>query len=244
MAAGSQQAIRDYIRERIAIEDRGYATPCWIWQLSLNHGGYGQGHAPGTPRVDTAHRFSYRAFVGDIPVGLHLDHLCRVRSCCNPQHLEPVTPQENARRALPYMAWQKQTHCKNGHELAGDNLYLTRKGERRCRECNREWQRKRYALLGDGHGSPRKPTVMQGTHCRNGHALTPENTINWKGRLRCRACNIEWRAKNDDHRARHRMARIRKAATRGSGGDESQTRSGEFAQKDVIARRHAAGTTR
>ena len=74
-------------------EDRGYVTPCWIWQRHVNpRTGYGQ-----TP-TSTAHRYVYEREVGAIPEGLEPDHLCRVRSCVNPEHLELVSRAENARR--------------------------------------------------------------------------------------------------------------------------------------------------
>jgi hypothetical protein len=223
------EAVRQYVRERIAIEDHGFVTRCWIWQLSLNSSGYGQGHPPGGP-IEQAHRFSYRAFVGPIPTGLHLDHLCRVRDCCNPDHLEPVTPAENNRRALPYMAWRKQTHCKRGHEFTQDNTLRSTSG-RRCRTCYNEWQRSRA-------NAPRtKPVDNPHSHCEKGHELTPENTIVWKNARRCRVCNIAWRAEHDDHRARFRMAKQRKMAAarneRGEGCNRQRP-----TQKDNIARRH------
>src|ERR1019366_4519713 len=72
-------------------------TGCWLWTGGLNRGGYGQFM---TPPCTVAHRVAYELFVGPIPEGLQLDHLCRVRSCVNPQHLEPVSQQENIRRGL------------------------------------------------------------------------------------------------------------------------------------------------
>jgi hypothetical protein len=70
---------------------------CWIWQLQRSPNGYGRTQRNG--KVTTAHRASYERLVGPIPEGLHLDHLCRVRLCVNPAHLEPVTPLENNRRS-------------------------------------------------------------------------------------------------------------------------------------------------
>lgn len=83
-------------------EDHGYETPCWIWQLKKTHptarssGGYGTLRAKGKEYL--AHRYYYEQHRGPIPEGLTLDHLCRVRHCVNPEHLEPVTHLENVRR--------------------------------------------------------------------------------------------------------------------------------------------------
>lgn len=85
------------IRERLESRRQIDETGCWVWTGALSAKGYGQIRLPGGSTAYT-HRESYVEFVGPIPAGLHIDHLCRNRSCFNPDHLEPVTPQENARR--------------------------------------------------------------------------------------------------------------------------------------------------
>jgi hypothetical protein len=77
-------------------EDRGYETPCWIWQRAIGKLGYGNGYHEG--RQQNMHIVYYRRMRGPIPRGLQLDHLCRVRACVNPDHLEPVTNLENSHR--------------------------------------------------------------------------------------------------------------------------------------------------
>lgn len=79
--------------------DGGYKTPCWIWQRSTSQG-YGQMWHNGSTHPLRAHRVIYERHKGPIPEGLNLDHLCRVRPCVNPDHLEPVTQAENVRRGL------------------------------------------------------------------------------------------------------------------------------------------------
>jgi hypothetical protein len=97
----------DRIRFHTVVDEHG----CWVWQAK-KHGGYGRMTitAPdGTQRSTPAHRASYEAHVGPIPEGLELDHLCRNAACCNPSHLEPVTRQENVRRALGWAVGPTRT---------------------------------------------------------------------------------------------------------------------------------------
>ncbi len=75
------------------VEERGFGTPCWVWRRKLDSGGYGQDAAN-----RMAHRIHYERLVGPIPEGMQLDHLCRVRACINPDHLEPVTLAVNCQR--------------------------------------------------------------------------------------------------------------------------------------------------
>lgn len=128
------------IRSKFVVSDSG----CWEWTASRNIGGYGMIWFEGRPRV--AHRVAYGLLVGAIPDGLTLDHLCRVRHCVNPAHLEPVTMYENMLRGESFSARQaRQTHCKNGHPLSGDNLYSNpNRKQRVCRTCRTAYVRAYY----------------------------------------------------------------------------------------------------
>lgn len=82
-----------------APEDRGFATPCWIWKFAISNAGYGVfANQTRISNSRLAHRESFVRAKGTIPVGLTLDHLCGVTSCVRPDHLEPVTHAENVRR--------------------------------------------------------------------------------------------------------------------------------------------------
>lgn len=108
---------------------------CWIWIGAINPTGYGAVWMDGHAR--RSHRVVYELLVGPIPEGLDLDHLCRVRSCCNPDHLEPVTRRENLLRGNPDVQRALATHCARGHEFNASNTYVTPTGGRRCRTCVR-----------------------------------------------------------------------------------------------------------
>jgi hypothetical protein len=123
-------------------------TGCWVWTGAVN-GGARSGY--GYFRKRRAHRVAYEAWVGPIPEGLVLDHLCRVRRCVNPSHLEPVTVRENLLRGDTLQAHNAaKTHCIRGHKLSGKNLRLQKKRSRLariCRTCHREEQRRRRGTL-------------------------------------------------------------------------------------------------
>lgn len=118
---------------------------CWIFQGYLFKG-YGQVTLSAEEGRALTHHVTYKHFIGPIPEGLELDHLCRVPACCNPWHLEPVTHAENLRRAEPYglrvAAFKAKTHCRNGHEYTAVNTRINANGRRRCRACSAEWARK------------------------------------------------------------------------------------------------------
>ena len=116
----------EYIYDRIEV-----AGDCWLWTGPPDR--YGYGTLTRNNRNIKVHRWVYENLVGDIGADLTIDHLCRVRLCVNPDHLEPVTNAENLRRG-------KVRHvCKNGHRRFPWNL-----NDRNCKECRREYDRKRY----------------------------------------------------------------------------------------------------
>lgn len=107
-----------------------------LWTASRDGDGYGQFKlGSGNPR---AHRVSYVLAFGAVPNGLQLDHLCRVRHCVAPAHLEPVTGQVNVLRGqTPAATNVAKTHCPQGHEYDKANTYVDAKGRRNCRHCQR-----------------------------------------------------------------------------------------------------------
>lgn len=114
--------------------DRNGPNGCWLWTAGLIASGYGQ-FWDGERKV-VAHRHSFEMLRGAIPPGLTLDHLCRVRRCVNPDHLEPVTRGENVLRGVGLTAKNAaKTHCAQGHPFDEANTFITERGHRRCRIC-------------------------------------------------------------------------------------------------------------
>lgn len=115
-------------------------TGCWEWTGTKRRRGYGKFRLNLVDYV--AHRFAYENLVGTIPAGMQIDHLCRVTGCVNPAHLEPVSQQENMRRAQ-IARGALPDHCKHGHAYTPANTYFNPHSESRvCRTCqNKTWRR-------------------------------------------------------------------------------------------------------
>lgn len=120
--------VQEYILASVRVDPE---SDCWLWLGALDRKGYGHSSLMLPTRI--AHRVSYEAFVGTIPDGLQLDHLCRVRRCVNPAHLDPVTLRENLRRGA-----ESRTACRKGHPYAVFGVYQRPEGGRACVQCRRE----------------------------------------------------------------------------------------------------------
>lgn len=150
------------IRAKISIElspVAGLDGFCWTFTGRLQNHGYGDvTFGSGKQNRWLLHRWTYTQFIGPMPAHLQIDHLCRNRACCNPAHLEAVTGKVNQERGMKRLA----THCKRGHKLSGNNLYIKNADSRRrwpsreCRACHREASKRSCARLRarglpDGH---------------------------------------------------------------------------------------------
>lgn len=113
---------------------------CWLWTAACDKDGYGLFKAD---RLQGAHRYAFELFKGEIPKGLQIDHLCKVRCCVNPDHLEAVTFQENMRRG----ANAQKLHCIHGHIYDERNTLRLADGSRQCRMCRRGRVRKFRSTL-------------------------------------------------------------------------------------------------
>ncbi|MAH50729.1 hypothetical protein CMI37_33225 [Candidatus Pacearchaeota archaeon] len=122
-------------------------TECWDWTASKSRDGYGCFKVG--RKILQASRFSYTHFVGTIPFGLEIDHLCHNRSCVNPKHLEPVTKKVNGERQdkTRLSISHTKTHCLRGYPYIEENIWRDRKGIRYCRACSRFRDQRRRSLF-------------------------------------------------------------------------------------------------
>lgn len=123
--------------------EMGSDAECWPWTGHTNTGGYGQ-IGEGT-RDLLVHRIVCEMAHGPIPDGYEVDHLCKVRHCCNPFHLEAVPKAENNRRSNSISARHaRKAYCIRGHELTEENLAPDRGKGRQCKLCVRIVSREGY----------------------------------------------------------------------------------------------------
>lgn len=129
------------LAQRILSRTVSGPNSCVLWTGAKTPKGYGQIRFEG--RLHAVHRVVFEASKGPIPDGLEIDHLCRVRNCVNPEHLEAVTHAENNRRSIR----NRRSTCTQGHPMTPENVYERRNGDRECRTCRRSrdkaWKRRK-----------------------------------------------------------------------------------------------------
>lgn len=200
--------MRDKIRV-VQIEGCPVSASCWEWNAGRTTAGYGIVRIDRNPYY--THRVAYLALVGPIPDGLQIDHLCRNRACCNPDHLEPVTPHVNTLRG------EKATkkRCVNDHPLSGDNLIWSNNGPdrprtRRCRTCYYESHRQSHQRHGAKWNATRRARYQPRRDpalCANGHEWADGNTrIKPSGHRLCRQCERDRKRRWREGAARKQVA--------------------------------------
>jgi hypothetical protein len=172
-----------------SLEDKSTPEPnsgCWLWLASASNDGYGHLWDFRYKMVRYAHRVAYEIYRGKIPEGLTIDHLCRVRSCVNPDHLEAVPRLVNYHRGDLNQNTTK-THCPKGHQYDEANTYVRKDGARGCRECARLRMREKRGSKYNGNWNRER------THCIHGHPLSGDNLYIDKSTKKrvCRACSRE-----------------------------------------------------
>ena len=134
MANYSPNVLRNRLLAKVRVDD---STNCWLWTAAKYPNGYGM-FKGGPRRPNCAHRISYEIFVGKIPNGKHLDHLCKIVTCVNPLHLEPVSIRENVMRSnAPTAVNARKVRCIRGHEFSNENTSYSKRGWRKCKACQR-----------------------------------------------------------------------------------------------------------
>lgn len=140
-----------------SVDRSGGPEACWPWTGKITDNGYGRSFT--LAGSDKAYHVGWVFTFGDRTPGMQIDHVCHTRDlscdagneclhrrCCNPAHLEEVTPAENYRRSRgPARRFGQRTHCDAGHPFSGTNLAIRRDGTRRCRACSAAYSRRRSA---------------------------------------------------------------------------------------------------
>lgn len=167
-----EQRLRFYILPNLSDDE------CWLWTARRLTCGYGSLGFQKRRRL--AHVWAYECWIGQIPEGFQIDHLCRNRRCINPRHLEAVTQRTNILRGTgPTALRANQTHCIRGHLLAGENLRIVRAtGYRQCRVCDRLRQNKNIDNIRAGwrrydelHREERRVAAKQRRHAKKSDTM-------------------------------------------------------------------------
>ena len=134
--------VMDRLISKIVLDE----NDCWLWTGGTYGPGYGKITVESN-RARSCHLLTYEHFRGSVPQGQELDHLCRVRRCANPWHLEAVTHRENTLRGVaPHILLHNAARCKRGHSLIEHGEPHGPSGtRRRCRLCRNARRRRIYA---------------------------------------------------------------------------------------------------
>lgn len=155
-ALGRKARVRRSVQERF-LSKVDLTGDCWEWTGNRTPSGYGTFYPTRTTKR-LAHRVAYELFVGPIPDGLELDHLCRNRACVRPEHLEPVSHRENTLRGdAPPARNAKKTACSNGHPYDG----VDTRGHRICSLCTAAREARRVRTRAVRPLDPRSPRGKQ-----------------------------------------------------------------------------------
>lgn len=144
---------------------------CWEWTGATCRG---YGRARWLDGEWKAHRLSYTLFVGEIPDGLHIDHLCRNPGCVRPDHLEPVSCAENIRRGCTGYIERAKISCPAGHRYDDKNTYRPARGGRQCRECHKKAERDRRRRLSLARVGPALQVPVQSESIHHAAVGRPE----------------------------------------------------------------------
>ncbi len=168
--------------------------PCWLWLGNITKAGYGRIVYKGISVL--AHVYAYELLVGPAPTNdlknIQRDHICKNKSCPNPEHLEQVTRRENILRGdSPTAKNARKELCEKGHEMLGIRKTGAQAGTRYCLVCNLEraqqvYEKKKAAGMYAGES----PTAINAakTHCVRGHLITGTKK---NGNRYCVVCNRE-----------------------------------------------------
>lgn len=182
-------------------------SQCWLWTGARARNGCGQIRY--RRKLYLAHRVSYELAYVPIPEGKDIDHLCRVRHCVNPSHLEVVDRRTNVLRGVSSPADNaRRTHCIRGHELSGTNLVPGRRS-RRCRACD-ELRNARERLKRAARRKPRK--IVERTCTFRGNRF-PMRSCLLKDPTRGRFCSLRCSGKARSAAERQRRVDAAQAAS-------------------------------